>query len=78
MSAMNGASTKQIQRFWLRQNDEQEHTKTNTPGLRSETWGTRLLGWGHVAVSPGEEGGEVGLGVVAVGVLAEGEVAGDE
>ena len=35
-------------------------------------------GWCHIAAGPGEEGGEVGLGVVAVGVLAKGEVAGDE
>ena len=68
----------QILRFWLRQNDEQEQTETKIPGLRSETWGTRLFGWRHVAAGEGEEGGEVGLGVVAVGMLAEGEVAGND
>src|SRR5208283_5053634 len=35
-----GHPQKQIQRFWLRQNDEQEQTKTNIPGIRSETCGT--------------------------------------
>ena len=40
--------------------------------------GTRLFGGGHVAGGPCEEGGEVRLRVVAVGMLAEGEVAGDD